>query len=358
MMEQRSDPRTQLEGCRYLGALTLKDAGNEVSPAMAALDEAATAAVQGPFKNMDVANACIDAQLQNLRSNRPLSIVLLQNTRVFQNMIKLMKDNANDAEVQERWLNSFLMVSDFAPEITSRFINLGGLEIMFSVIDSFVADPNLLTTAWKGLADLSRSDMGAFSIAHQGGAFNGLKFMVNQMQSPHVADLPSAQFKDEIMYSTYGLLQHDPNNTFRPMFVKMGMPKQILVAMKEQPKHRPTHNMGCACLKALTRDDPITSGELVEEGIIELLTKDLATFYGDDPNPQLQVKHGITNSVIPDCSEVLANIGHANNLYVVKMLDAGMPEQLARLSADPEMDPDMQMAMVPIQELMDLQAAD
>mmetsp|Transcript_97919 Transcript_97919/g.227054 ORF Transcript_97919/g.227054 Transcript_97919/m.227054 type:complete len:378 (-) Transcript_97919:83-1216(-) len=211
------------------------------------------------------------------------------------------------------------------------------LELIFQVIENFKDKPEVMATAWRGLAHHANSRVGANLVANMGGPMRGVDFIVEQMRAhpePHLGESPEhLTLTHEILQTVSSMLEHDdPDYTFQYVygsaFLRAGLPEQLLHAMRSESGLRGTQEVACNCMEWLFENSPEAMLKFLEGGVVAQLVSTMGAFrHKTDPAPAPMCS-GWTMSdvftVAPSCSRVLEAITVAFPEVADEMIQGGL----------------------------------
>mmetsp|Transcript_44100 Transcript_44100/g.127543 ORF Transcript_44100/g.127543 Transcript_44100/m.127543 type:complete len:428 (+) Transcript_44100:12-1295(+) len=328
------DAGTLSPGCHALQRFVVSNNEDEVRQAC----ESIATTVQQHLDNKDLAATCLSLVQPIL--NDPQRGPWLAKTRVQEAIMEFVKRYADDREVQ--WNAVFLVGGGYGvPQaVTLRTSQLGGFTHLFSVIKHFDSDVEMQMQTWRSLSDPSYTVSGANTIANEGGTYEGIRFMVQQMEA-HTDGHQAVGAQDhldllyEIMQVAGGILSMN-RREYAPVFWQEGFTSQIVHAMEVEQDLRGTQDVACKCMSRLAAEVRPAAVDLMDRGAVELMKNAMDTFHDYDATPFV-MGHTLGNEypVVPNCAQTLKAMAvAAPKKAKMLMIQAGLEGTLASVRPD------------------------
>jgi hypothetical protein len=300
--------------------------------ALGAFQAAADAIASGKEAGL----ACIP-MLGNLAVfNSPMTY-LLNRTSAMKNTIAFLREHVNDDRAAVI-SNNIASMSTFQP-IVPYVVQLGGIGVLFDYLKRWRENPYATLMAWAGLSDPSHGPAGAKAIADYGGHNKGIEFVMEEIRSypPHFAKRPDTlTARYESLQIVNGMLEHDESNEYAKAFLKAGLLEQIIHTMEQEFDMRAANSVCCDLLNKLLShgNGNAIMQDMLNQGVVNLINTAFNTFHDDDTMKWNGETVGYYYRVIPECSNVLANLIQADPGWKNQMLKDGVPQSICNVRSD------------------------
>lgn len=310
MQANPKNSSVQFQGCSVISVLAPNlDVSEDPHLLGRAWKTAAEAAINHQ-DDMKTAFRCVQSAETATESRH--AELLLDHTKMFEALTKLMEKHADNLNIQHMLLPMMTKYSSFiAPEITVYLESLSTFNHVFSLLRSFLSAEKVNDVVQMDvmsfLSGIARDINGGKLIVAHNGTQMMMELLDNHPKPYYGSRENTLTLRYEVLNVISGLLQ---NNLDVDTLVKKGLVLQILSAMQSEPDRRGTQDIACASMAYLARLDPETVNPLVTGGAIELIMDSMKRFNEDDLTP---FAPGLTLGgkflVIPWCTMALENLG-------------------------------------------------
>lgn len=326
MQTNPQDVKKQRDGCNILGKYVEK--ANDEFQVVEAINNIAKVVVNH-LEDTDLGMHCL-RKFQNILHDARRGVWMAK-SQGQEAIMAYMRRNAKDRDAQFNGV--FLIGGTYGvPEaVTNKTSELGGFAYLFDVIKYFPYDIDLQMQTWRALSDPAYTPKGAAAIAHNGGPYEGIRYMVKEMKEHHkgheaVGPSDKLDLLYEIMQVSAGTLQ--VNEKFAGMFLQEGFTSEIVHAMTVEQDLRGTQDVACKCMSKLAKTK-WAAVSLMNQGAVALMKKAMTTFHDYDSTPFGPPGHTLGNEypVIPFCAETL------------RLMAVAAPERAKQLMIEADLKP-------------------
>mmetsp|Transcript_97713 Transcript_97713/g.179557 ORF Transcript_97713/g.179557 Transcript_97713/m.179557 type:complete len:233 (+) Transcript_97713:96-794(+) len=174
----------------------------------------------------------------------------------------------------------------------------GVYDLIFQVLRDYQDDKYeyVQQSAWRGLSDQSRTELGSEKIANSGGPNKGVEYMVEQLLAHpfyygYCKDQCTVQYEALICLS--GLLLFDVNNTRAPAALDAGLIPAVMRTFKGEPNLRQSQWTSCAAIHHVLYRNPDWSVYFKNAGALYYVDQAIERFKdGDDTEFHFGVTYG------------------------------------------------------------------